>query len=50
VTLEGPLDVVQTSSNVNPGAGLTTLAALLSLFLLIVIVLRSTQNDRTPTQ
>lgn len=50
VTLEGPLQLVQTSSNSNPGAGVTTLAALLSLFLLIVLLLRTTQNDRRPVQ
>jgi hypothetical protein len=48
-TLEAPLDVVQTSSNQSPAAGLTTLAALLSLFLLIVLILRSTQNDERAT-
>jgi hypothetical protein len=48
VTLEGPLSLVQTSSNLSAGAGITTLAALLSLFMLIVLVLRATQNDRRP--
>ena len=46
VTLDGQLQLVQTSSNLNAGAGITTLAALLSLFLLIVLLLRNTQDDR----
>jgi hypothetical protein len=50
VTLEGRLQIVQTSSNRGPGAGITTLAALLSLFLLIVLLLRTPQDDRRPVQ
>lgn len=46
VTLEGPLDLVLISSVHSAASGTTTLAALLCLFVLIVLVLRSAPSDR----